>query len=416
MKYLSNFHPEFVQPLLVGFKMLDKFNLTFFDDNVSFLKRYWKFLYLVPFTVAFITCMSIYMINIFSEEIDVTEFAYMVPVYISFVTGVIKATIVLLKRSDIKNLIYHLGNMWRTSNLTDKQIEKKKNLLKTLKYFQLVFYWSDIIGAWQHLTTPLLLVLFRTFILQEDCELALPFGSVYPYDPTENWFKYLATYAFQSFAMLREVYIYIGTDFLLMTLSAHLAIAFALLREDLVNVAPTNIKNGFCNNSTDGQQTNEESYVKISIQDFICRHQKLIELAALLNDVFNIMIFVNLLFITIIACFFGFATTVARGIVEMINNLVAVLALLLPTYLLCYYGELLRNESLRIADSAYTNLWYKGDVYYQKMINIIIIRSQRPCCLTSLKHVPVTLNSFTKVLSTTWSYFSVATSIYFDKE
>ncbi|CAK1582538.1 unnamed protein product [Parnassius mnemosyne] len=414
---MENFPEEFARSFILCFKLFDKCNISFFDNNnISKLLTWLRTYYSVPFVLAYNVCLLAYLHKLLIERFHMSEVAYIVSMCLISIQGVIKATIVLLKRSDIKNLIYHLGNMWRTSNLTDKQIEKKKNLLKTLKYFQLVFYWSDIIGAWQHLTTPLLLVLFRTFILQEDCELALPFGSVYPYDPTENWFKYLATYAFQSFAMLREVYIYIGTDFLLMTLSAHLAIAFALLREDLVNVAPTNIKNGFCNNSTDGQQTNEESYVKISIQDFICRHQKLIELAALLNDVFNIMIFVNLLFITIIACFFGFATTVARGIVEMINNLVAVLALLLPTHLLCYYGELLRNESLRIADSAYTNLWYKGDVHYQKMINIIIIRSQRPCCLTSLKHVPVTLNSFTKVLSTTWSYFSVATSIYFDKE
>ncbi|CAH0686079.1 unnamed protein product [Spodoptera exigua] len=38
--------------------------------------------------------------------------------------------------------------------------------------------------------------------------------------------------------------------------------------------------------------------------------------------------------------------------------------------------------------------------------------SQKPCCMTSLKYSPIGLNTFAAVLSTTWSYFSLASSLY----
>ncbi|XP_045537056.1 uncharacterized protein LOC106708377 [Papilio machaon] len=275
-----------------------------------------------------------------------------------------------------------------------------------------VFYWSNILGTWLHLLGPLTSVLFRRFILGQYCELVLPFGSVYPYEPSDSWFKYLATYAFQVYTMSCEVYAYVGTEFLMIALCANIAIEFSILREDLLHVAPHFKTDNPRNQMGIGLETNSESNTTTSIQDFIRRHQMLIRLAKQLDDIFNKIIFINLLFVTATLCFFGFATTVARGAVETMNNLVAVLALLLPTYTFCYYGELLKDESSGIAESAYFNEWYKGNICYQRMINFIIARSQRPCCLTSLRHVPVTMNMFTKVLSTTWSYFSLATSIY----
>ncbi|CAK1582537.1 unnamed protein product [Parnassius mnemosyne] len=415
MKYLSNFHPEFVQPLLVGFKMLDKFNLTFFDDNVSFLKRYWKFLYLVPFTVAYITCMSIYMINIFSEEIDVTEFAYMVPVYISFVTAVVKIIIILLKRKDISTLVNDLGKSWRTFNLNSKQIERKEQLMKKLNLFLKIFYYVNVGAASLHLITPLVSVLVRKFVLKQDCKMVLPFQSVYPFDTSEDWVKYLVTYAFQTFIAFRLIYVYLASQYLMINLCAFLAINFALLSEDLINVTPYFNKVKLLSQYSFHEQLERES-TNITIQEFVKRHQKLIRLSHQLDDIFNRIVFVILLLVTIVVCFFGFAITISHGVIEKLNDFISVLGLLFPTYILCYYSELLTSESLRIADAAYENLWLDGNVSYQKTILMIIRRSQKPCCLTSIKYVPINLNTFTKVLSTTWSYFSLATSMYSEKE
>nr|WCC57565.1 odorant receptor 43 [Papilio memnon] len=386
-------------PLKQCFELFTKCYIYFFNNSNSELNKYWKLCCLVPFVILHNFSMLAFLCKIFTEEVNAFEVAYMIPVYLVSLQvdiNTFNATIWLL--NDREALINNLSILRDSSNLTDRQIKKKKHLTKRLKIYLAMFYWSNILGTWLHLLGPLTSVLFRRFILRQYCELALPFGSVYPYEPTDSWFKYLGTYAFQVYTLM-------------IALCANIAIEFSILREDLLHVAQYFKTDNPRNQMGIGLETNSESNTS-SIQDFIRRHQMLIRLAKQLDDIFNKIIFINLLFVTATLCFFGFAITVARGAVETMNNLVAVLALLLPTYTLCYYGELLKDESSGIAESAYINKWYRGDMRYQKMIQFIILRSQRPCCLTSLRHVPVTMTMFTKVLSTTWSYFSLATSIY----
>nr|WCC57500.1 odorant receptor 43 [Papilio machaon] len=340
---------KFSGPLKQCFELFNKCYIYFFPISNSKLNKYWKLCCLAPFVIMHNISILAFLCKIFKEEVNAFEVAYMIPVYLVSVQAILKAATVLTKISDIEDLINHLSFLRETSNLTDKQIKKKKRLTKRLKIYLYLFYWSNILGTWLHLLGPLTSVLFRRFILGQYCELVLPFGSVYPYEPSDSWFKYLATYAFQVYTMSCEVYAYVGSEFLMIALCANIAIEFSILREDLLHVAPHFKTDNSRNQMGIGLETNSESNTTTSIQDFIRRHQMLIRLAKQLDDIFNKIIFINLLFVTTTLCFFGFATTV---------------------------------------------------------------RSQRPCCLTSLRHVPVTMNMFTKVLSTTWSYFSLATSIY----
>nr|WCC57440.1 odorant receptor 43 [Papilio glaucus] len=403
---------EFSGTLKRCFELFEKCYIYFFVNGHSKFSKYWRLCCLVPFVIMHNVCILAFLSKVFTEEVNVFKVAYMISVYLLFLQAILMAVAVLSKKSDIENFINDLSLLWEASNLTCEQIKIKKNLTKRLNLYLGMFYWSNILGIWLHLLGPLTSVLFRRFVLGQYCELVLPFGSVYPYEPSDSWFRYLGTYTFQVYTMSCVVYAYVGSEFLMITLCANLAIEFSILREDLLHVSPHFKADNPCNQTGIELETNSGSLVTTSLQDFIRRHQILIGLANQLDEIFNKIIFINLLLVTATLCFFGFATTVARGALEAMNNLVAVLDLLLPTYIFCYYGELLKNESMGIAESAYTNQWYKGDVRYQKLIHFVIARAQRPCCLTSLTHVPVTMTMFTKVLSTTWSYFSLATSIY----
>ncbi|XP_013172738.1 PREDICTED: odorant receptor 4 [Papilio xuthus] len=371
-------------------------------------KKILRFLTLVPPMIFHIVTMSLYASKIFKNELNISELANIVPVYLICIQSLLRVAIMIYKKKEIESFIDDLGVIWRTSDRNFMQIEKKRRLVKQLKFWQTMYYWLDISGSWEYVFAPLVSTIIRIFILKQNFTFALPVGCVYPFDPTSDWFKYLATYAFQAINVLRYSWFYIGIEYMMVTLCADLAIEFSILREDLLRVKPNTINPELQLTS----ETDFGGYETVSIQDFIRRHQKLIRLAKQLDDIFNKIIFMNLLLVTVTVCFFGLATMVARGAAETMNNLLVMLALLLPVYEFCYYGDLLKEESLGIADSAYINEWYKSDIYYQKMILYVISRSQRPCCLTSLKYVPVTMNLFTKVLSTTWSYFSLVKSIY----
>ncbi|CAK1543252.1 unnamed protein product [Leptosia nina] len=231
------------------------------------------------------------------------------------------------------------------------------------------------------------LVTFAKFCLGQDTTYLLPFGFVLPFDPLNHWVRYIAVYSFQVYSMFHFVYVFIGTQTLMVTLCAFLTAEFGLLQHDFVHV------------NLEPEQNHS------TIKDCVRKHQLLLSYTDMFNDIFNKMLFIDLLFVSL---------TVAKGILELVNNFVAVIALLLPTLIFCYYGEQLKEESAGIADSAYNSKWNIANLKYRKSIIFIIKRAQKPSCLMSLGYVPVTLHTFSRVVSTAWSYFSLIRSVYKD--
>ncbi|XP_039757348.1 uncharacterized protein LOC120631732 [Pararge aegeria] len=303
---------------------------------------------------------------------------------------ILKAVVLLPKKKDIENLIKGLAMIWKTDNLNHLQVKQKNRRLKQLNFGQSVFYWGTTIAIIQNLVPQLILTVLGK-IRQPDYKFILPLGYVYPFDPVMNWGRYLLVYVFQTYTLLRLLFFYLGIHCLLITLCSQLSTEFALLREDIKNASP------MPNKSKMSEETNVDKSITIEI--IVKQHQELIKLAQLLNYIFNRMVFIDF-------CFY-----VSHDALDKFTNIVTILALLVMVYLFCYYCEMLKEESAGIAESAYENLWYDGGTHYHKTIGFIIMRAQNPCYVMSLNYAPITLNTFTKVVSTTWSYFSLATTM-----
>uniref|UniRef100_A0A0V0J0N8 Odorant receptor n=1 Tax=Cydia pomonella TaxID=82600 RepID=A0A0V0J0N8_CYDPO len=432
MEHLKDFASEFSKPFAICFDLLAKSNISIYNE--SKIRGKLRILALVVFYFTFYSSLVVSFKKVFTGELGFYELANLLPIFIVATQGAMKGIVIVSNLSKAKTVIDELGSMWRTTGLTKTQLMKKGVMLKRLNLCNAVFYWMNITGTWQYILVPLFETLFRNFVLGQD-QLLFPFLCSLPYDAKRNWMVYLGTYFWESYSMLHLIYMYLGVEFLMITLCSHLATEFELLREEMLHAKPilehsenTSYKDhigrtlSYSNNEDDDaidyfEEDSNENEVRAdengpNIQEVIRRHQTLIKLSELLDDIFNRMIFFNLLFATITICFFGFVAKIARDLPEMANNFVGVVASMIPIFNLCYYAELLSGASAGVADSAYHNLWYEGDTRYQKIIIFIIVRSQQPCCLTSMRYAQVTLNTFTTVLSTTWSYFSLAISVY----
>nr|AST36289.1 putative odorant receptor OR68 [Hedya nubiferana] len=394
MEHLEVFASEFFKPFAICFDFLAKSNISIHNKTKSAQGKL-RSLILVILYVTFYFSLVLSLKKVFSGVLGFYELANLLPIFIVATQGAMKGAVIIANLSKARRVIDDLGSIWRSTGLTKKQQAKKGVMLKRLNLCNAVFYWMNIVGTWQYLLVPLFETIFRNFVLGEDT-LLFPFICTLPFDATQNWLVYLVTYFYESYSMLHLIYMYLGVEFLMITLCSHLATEFELLREEMLLAKPIlrgareinnininreqNINTSNCADNDiniDGSDNDEVTEEEPWIQEVIRRHQKLIKLSQLLDDIFNRMIFFNLLFATITICFFGFVA-----------------------------------KSAGVADSAYHNLWYQGDVRYQKIIIFIILRSQQPCSLTSMRYSPVTLNTFTTVLSTTWSYFSLAISVY----
>ncbi|CAH1636736.1 unnamed protein product [Spodoptera littoralis] len=391
MEELPEISKEFIEPILPCLGLLRNAHILIYAHGKPFWNEKCHLTLNIVSVVTYLFSLTMYMGKVFRGELQLEELAYVISVYVVSVQAILKGSVVVLYKKEIRAIILQLGGMWRMEHLTEVQINKKNTLLRRLKFCYAVFYWINMIGSWQYILAPLLETVTRKFILLQECGLLLPFSCSFPFDPTGNWARYIGVYIFETYSMFRIIYVYLGTEFLMITLCSHLTTAFTLLQEDLLNNEPGNFKD---------------------LKTIIVHHQKLISISKQLDDIFNKVIFVNLSSASISMCFFGFCAKVAHRALDMANNFVAVLALTLPLFNLCDYAERLREASTGMADSVYNNLWYLSDKHYQKLLWFILRRSQKPCCLTSLKYSEIGLNTFSAVLSTTWSYFSLASSLY----
>ncbi|KAF9803748.1 hypothetical protein SFRURICE_012047 [Spodoptera frugiperda] len=378
MEELPDISEEFIEPILPCLSLLRNAHILIYANGKPFWNEKCHLTLNVVPVVTYILSLTMYMGNVFRGELQLEELAYVISVYVVSVQAILKGTVVVLYKKEIRTIILQLGGMWRTEHLTEVQINKKNTLLRRLKFCYAVFYWMNMIGSWQYMLAPLLETVTRKFILLQECGLLLPFSCSFPFDPTGNWGRYIGVYIFETYSMFRIVYVYLGTEFLMITLCSHLTTAFTLLQEDLLNNEPGNFEN---------------------LKNIIVDHQKLIRISKELDDIFDKIIFVNLSSASISMCFFGFCAKVAHRALDKANNLVAVVSLTLPLFNLCDYGERLREASAGMADSVYNNLWYLGDIHYQKLLRFIIRRSQKPCCLTSLKYSQIGLNTFSAVIN-----------------
>ncbi|XP_073945859.1 odorant receptor 85c-like isoform X1 [Choristoneura fumiferana] len=382
MDYLKDFPLEFSKPFAICFDLLAKANISVHDQKRG-IRRNIRSLLLVVCYVTFYVSLVVSFGKVFTGELGFYELANLLPIFIVATQGAMKGIVIITNLAKARILINELGAMWRTSGLTRNQVARKGMMLKKLNLCNAVFYWMNIIGTWQYILVPLFETLFRVFILGQDKQL-FPFICSFPFNAKQNWLVYLVTYFYESYSMLHLIYMYLGVEFLMITLCSHLATEFELLREELLHARPTLETIGVwnCNDYTNDLQKDEmqndvievEDEVRPDIKDVIRRHQKLIMLTQILDDTFNKMVFFNLLFATITICFFGFVAKIARDPPEMANNFVGVVASMIPIFNLCYYAEMLSGASAGVADSAYHNLWYKGDLRYQKIIIFIIVR------------------------------------------
>ncbi|XP_053608704.1 odorant receptor 4 [Plodia interpunctella] len=406
MEYLNKYPEEYARPLVSLFAYLGRLNVKFFNHDMPWFYRNWRFFYIVPILVFHFITMSVYIVEVFVEGVDVFTDVFMIPIYLVHIHSFSKMTILNINKERFEKVIDELGQTWRTDNLNDVQKDIKRSSEKELWMVQLVFMKLPICVASQYVLLPILDTLFCNVILREDDEVRLPLRCSYPFDPSSSWVLYGITYCFQTYCIFNLTFSYVATDFIFLCLSAQLSVEFMLLREDLLHIKPTKV--------VDNDVTHIV-YDNGKIRDFVIYHQKLLRLAEELNCASNKIMFVNLFFTAVNVSLFGLAVLVANNASDKITNLIVILTILVLILTVCYSSEKLKSASEEIFNSACENLWYEGDKEYKQIILFIMKRSQKPCYLKSLD-VPITHATFTTVMRTTWSYFSLMNKMYENEE
>ncbi|XP_028157083.1 odorant receptor 67c-like [Ostrinia furnacalis] len=261
----------------------------------------------------------------------------------------------------------------------------------------------------------------------QNVPLILPFFYWFPFDPFARIY-YEVILAFQTWHGLITIWFMLCGDLLFCIFLSHITTQFDLLSVrikkliyvpvdgQLVKEYPlaeyteehllTNKAAIDMYNDADWERTHRKLLANI-----IRRHHALIRLAGDVENLFSFALLVNFFNSSIIICFCGFCCVIVEKWNEMVYKSFLTTALS-QTWLLCWYGQRLLESSEGVSDALYNSGWYKATKKIKSSILIMIHRSQKEVHVTTYGFSVISLASYTTIIKTAWSYFTLLLNIY----
>ncbi|XP_017766931.1 PREDICTED: odorant receptor 13a-like [Eufriesea mexicana] len=175
-----------------------------------------------------------------------------------------------------------------------------------------------------------------------------------------------------------------------------------------------------CNGSEKCIETaNKPSYTTnkyMKLRNYIQQHQALIKFCKRLEDVFSSIVLGQVLLFSLIICLDGYLVLMesaprSRRIIFAFHISSCMYQLLMFTY----NCDCLIRDSKDVATAVYTSAWslLPMDKYGRMLrrdLTLVVMRSQKPCRLTANGFFVVSLETYTNILSTAVSYFTLLTN------
>nr|AXM05151.1 odorant receptor [Campoletis chlorideae] len=140
--------------------------------------------------------------------------------------------------------------------------------------------------------------------------------------------------------------------------------------------------------------------------DCVKRHQDAIKFADTLERIINVLALGQFVISTALVCCAGFQlASMIEDKARLMKYFSFLNSAIFELFLFSYSGNQLIDESEAIIDSAYASEWIGSPFCLN--LRILMLRATRPSKITAAKFYDMSLKSFSSVLSTSFSYFTV---------
>ncbi|CAL7937527.1 unnamed protein product [Xylocopa violacea] len=225
---------------------------------------------------------------------------------------------------------------------------------------------------------------------------------------------YEMTYTLQVINMYQIGVCYFCFDTIFCIMAVHLSAQFRILQLRLTKLC--NMQHQITEKGAETMLRNhiEKSYRRF--KQYVREHQALIHFCDKLENVYTLIILGQVLVFSLLICLFGYqilltnAPPARRSI--FICLMTGSMALL---FMFTYSCDEVIERSDSIAFGAYSALWTlmpmnKSGKMLRNDLILVIVRARRVCCLTANGFFPVSLETYTSILSTAASYFTLLRS------
>ncbi|XP_029168694.1 uncharacterized protein LOC114938788 [Nylanderia fulva] len=306
----------------------------------------------------------------------------------------LKLVIMRWKQTVLSSILNMMAEDWMMSKLnTERDIMMK--YARAARLF-VIYTYVVIVSGLTLIVIPLCTgQSFRYLTNLTDRNKPLPMQTYYFYD-TDPSPQFELTFLTQALTIFLIAYIYLSVDAFLGLIVFHICGQLENLRHRLANLVSRRDFDRALNN-------------------YIVTHIKIIRFAYNIEDIFTFIMLVLVLYFVIIFCLYGFQSLIViterkindKGIVgQLAYRVFVVVMLFIQMFLYCGVGELMTEK----CDAMYRTLcdieWYKLESNQAKNLIILLMRIQKPLCITAGGFVPLTITTFCSFLKTSIGYIS----------
>nr|QZH55114.1 odorant receptor 18 [Achelura yunnanensis] len=371
------------------------------DADATFSKRlqhHWVYVFHMIWLYSEIAGELVFLVRILTERRGLVEFTYVVPCIAECLLGTCKSYFVIKYAHHVHDIINTLKKV-QTDVETEEFTEETKNFVnKTVLYLNKLVsfffgFYSLLISSFG--VGPLTITATKYF-KHGVTQLELPFLISYPFNARDIriWpFVFLH----QLWAGNMAVMALMCSDLLYYVFCTYIFIQFHLLHKQLENLKVSMFLE-------EGMSSHFLKLVK--------RHKEIIRCVELVEVIYTKSTLLNMITSSLLICLTGFDVMVIKDLALLLPFLGFLSAGLMQIYFLCYYGDLIMRSSELISEALYNSQWYSGNIRIKKELILMMMRSQKPCRLTAFGFADVDLETYKKILSTSWSYFALLNTMY----
>uniref|UniRef100_A0AAG5D8E9 Odorant receptor n=1 Tax=Anopheles atroparvus TaxID=41427 RepID=A0AAG5D8E9_ANOAO len=148
------------------------------------------------------------------------------------------------------------------------------------------------------------------------------------------------------------------------------------------------------------------------LQKLISDHKRIIRYVQDLNDLVTYICLIEFLSFGLMLCALLFLLNIISVMAQIVIVGAYIFMILTQIFAFYWHSNEVREESMAIAEAAYSGPWLEVHNSIKKKLLLIIIRAQRPLEVTVGNVYPMTLEMFQSLLNASYSYFTLLRRVY----
>ncbi|XP_070158308.1 odorant receptor 22c-like isoform X2 [Polyergus mexicanus] len=323
-----------------------------------------------------------------------------IPSYLFQIVVVVKLYACQFNNSKIKDLTDRVYSDWESLEIPE-EYEIMKTYAAKARLFSLIYTSYYAIAAPLFILIPITpQILDIVLPLNESRSILMPYEAHYFVHDDREYFYYILFHALV--AVLIVLTGVLAHDCMVLTYIEHVCSIFA--------VAGFRFENLAYNKDTDLINDNLINMYNHKVAISVHAHWQALQFAKLLKDTFSITFAIQIAIVTVAMSISLLQMVVQDDTLETMRYMAFIIGQLIHLFCFSLQGQRLIDHSLEVRDKIYNCFWYNIPVKSQRLLLNVMRRSLQPNILCASGIYIFSLKSFTTVLQSSMSYFTVLAS------